>query len=61
MVRAVASTPAPDCPGAVRIVGMDHIVLVTADVERLVAWYRGVLGLTPERSGRGAARRRSRR
>lgn len=28
---------------------MDHIVLVTADVERLVAWYREVLGLEPER------------
>ena len=29
--------------------GMDHIVLVTPDAERLIAWYRDVLGLQPER------------
>jgi glyoxylase I family protein len=28
---------------------MDHIVLVTPDAERLIAWYRDVLGLEPER------------
>jgi catechol 2,3-dioxygenase-like lactoylglutathione lyase family enzyme len=32
-----------------RVVGLDHIVLVTPDAERLIAWYSGVLGLTPER------------
>jgi catechol 2,3-dioxygenase-like lactoylglutathione lyase family enzyme len=33
----------------VRFSGPDHIVLVTPDVERLVAWYRDELGLAPER------------
>jgi glyoxylase I family protein len=32
-----------------RVTGLDHIVLVTADAERLIAWYREVLGLAPER------------
>ena len=32
-----------------RFSGPDHIVLVTPDVERLVAWYRDELGLAPER------------
>ncbi len=31
------------------VVGLDHIVLVTADAERLIAWYGEVLGLAPER------------
>jgi len=29
----------------VRIIGLDHVVLLVADVERSVAWYRDVLGL----------------
>ena len=34
-------------PGAhgLRVTGLDHIVLVTPDVEATVAWYRDVLGL----------------
>jgi glyoxylase I family protein len=32
-----------------RVTGLDHIVLVTPDAERLIAWYRDVLGLQPER------------
>lgn len=28
---------------------LDHIVLDVADVERSLAWYSGLLGLTPER------------
>lgn len=32
-----------------RITGLDHIVLNTADAERALAWYTGVLGLTGER------------
>lgn len=32
-----------------RVVGLDHIVLVTADAERLIAWYGDVLGLSVER------------
>lgn len=32
-----------------RVTGMDHIVLVTSDAERLIAWYRDVLDLQPER------------
>ena len=34
---------------AVRVTGMDHVVLMVADVERSVAWYRDVLGLPVER------------
>jgi catechol 2,3-dioxygenase-like lactoylglutathione lyase family enzyme len=30
-------------------IGPDHVVLVSPDVERLVAWYRDELGLTTER------------
>lgn len=29
--------------------GLDHIVLNVADVERSLAWYTGLLGLSPER------------
>lgn len=32
-----------------RFSGPDHIVLVSPDVERLVAWYQEELGLAPER------------
>lgn len=32
-----------------RITGLDHIVLVSPDADRLVAWYRDVLGLEPVR------------
>lgn len=31
------------------VTGLDHIVLVVADVERSLAWYIGELGLRPER------------
>ncbi|HEY3834736.1 MAG TPA: VOC family protein [Acidimicrobiia bacterium] len=31
------------------VTGLDHIVLVSADVERSLAFYTGVLGLEPER------------
>ena len=34
---------------AVRVIGMDHIVLLTADVERALAFYTQVLGLAPVR------------
>ncbi len=33
----------------VRVIGLDHVVLVVSDVERSVAWYRDTLGLVPER------------
>jgi catechol 2,3-dioxygenase-like lactoylglutathione lyase family enzyme len=33
----------------VRFVGPDHLVLVSPDPERLVAWYRDELGIRPER------------
>jgi catechol 2,3-dioxygenase-like lactoylglutathione lyase family enzyme len=33
----------------VRIEALDHIVLVTPEPERLIDWYRTVLGLRPER------------
>lgn len=36
-------------PPAVRVVGLDHIVLVTPDVERSLEFYMEVLGLTGER------------
>lgn len=32
-----------------RITGLDHLVLVTPDVERSLGFYCDVLGLTPER------------
>jgi glyoxylase I family protein len=32
-----------------RVAGPDHLVLVSPDPERLVAWYRDELGLEPER------------
>ncbi len=32
-----------------RVAGLDHIVLVTPDAERLIAWYGDVLGLAAER------------
>ena len=35
--------------GAVRVTGLDHIVLAVADVERSLAWYCDELGLAPER------------
>jgi catechol 2,3-dioxygenase-like lactoylglutathione lyase family enzyme len=33
----------------VEVVGLDHIVLVTPDVERALAWYTGLLGLEGDR------------
>lgn len=33
----------------VRAVGIDHVVLRVADVERSVTWYHELLGLEPER------------
>ena len=35
--------------GAVRVTGLDHIVLRVADVEASIAFYAGELGLEPER------------
>lgn len=32
-----------------KVTGIDHIVFVSPDVERLLAWYVDVLGLRPER------------
>ena len=32
-----------------QLTGPDHLVLVSPDVERLVAWYCDELGLAPER------------
>jgi catechol 2,3-dioxygenase-like lactoylglutathione lyase family enzyme len=32
-----------------RLIGPDHIVLVSSDPERMVAWYCDQLGATPER------------
>ena len=32
-----------------RLTAPDHVVLVSSDPERLVAWYRDELGLEPER------------
>jgi catechol 2,3-dioxygenase-like lactoylglutathione lyase family enzyme len=33
----------------VRVIGLDHLVLNTPDVERSLAWYRDELGLEPVR------------
>jgi glyoxylase I family protein len=35
--------------GPMQLTGPDHVVLVSPDPERLVAWYRDELGLAPER------------
>lgn len=32
-----------------RVTGLDHVVLLTPDPERLIAWYARVLGLQPLR------------
>jgi catechol 2,3-dioxygenase-like lactoylglutathione lyase family enzyme len=32
-----------------KVVGLDHVVIVTADVERSLAWYERALGLAGER------------
>ena len=32
-----------------RVTGLDHVVLLTPDPERLLAWYTSVLGLEPLR------------
>ena len=34
---------------AVRVIGLDHVVLIVADVEASVRWYRDVLGMSIER------------
>ncbi|MEZ5218238.1 MAG: VOC family protein [Ilumatobacteraceae bacterium] len=39
----------PTTAPAVRVTGLDHLVLVTADVERSLAFYAGTLGLATER------------
>jgi catechol 2,3-dioxygenase-like lactoylglutathione lyase family enzyme len=36
-------------PPSIRVVELDHIVLSCSDVERTLAWYSDVLGLTPVR------------
>jgi catechol 2,3-dioxygenase-like lactoylglutathione lyase family enzyme len=33
----------------VRVTGLDHVVIVTPDVERSLAWYEGMLGLQGDR------------
>lgn len=38
-----------------RVTGLDHVVLITPDPERLVAWYVDVLGLEPLRLERWRA------
>jgi catechol 2,3-dioxygenase-like lactoylglutathione lyase family enzyme len=35
--------------GPMRVIGLDHIVLNVADVERSLAWYVGLIGLEPVR------------
>jgi catechol 2,3-dioxygenase-like lactoylglutathione lyase family enzyme len=32
-----------------KVTGLDHVVILTADAERSLAWYQGVLGLAGER------------
>lgn len=34
----------------INVIGMDHIVLHCADVERTLGWYTGLLGLAPVRA-----------
>ncbi|HET9730939.1 MAG TPA: VOC family protein [Acidimicrobiia bacterium] len=34
---------------AVRVIGVDHVVINSTDIERSIAWYCDELGLAPER------------
>ncbi len=34
---------------AMQVIGLDHVVLTVADVERSLAWYRDIVGLAPTR------------
>jgi glyoxylase I family protein len=45
----IETTDAPDSATALRIAGLDHVVLRVADLERAIEFYRGVLGCRVER------------
>jgi glyoxylase I family protein len=45
----LASRPASTANPAVRIKGLDHVVLRVADMDRAIAFYENVLGLNVER------------
>src|SRR4028119_2028335 len=48
--RATWLTPGRTYPAAMgNVIGLDHIVLLTTDVERSLAWWTGPLGLTGDR------------
>jgi len=54
MAPVLAASPPTRCGARVygspvRVTGFDHIVLLSSDVERSVAFYRDQLGLEPER------------
>src|SRR5260370_2203629 len=44
----LASRPSPAAP-ALRVKGLDHVVLRVADIDRAIAFYEQVLGLNVER------------
>lgn len=50
-LRPAAAVPADAVPAddALRVVGLDHIVLRVADIDRAIAFYEAVLGLHVER------------
>jgi len=47
----VSGGPAPAALGGVPLQGISEIILVVADVERSVAFYRDVVGLLPDNLG----------
>src|SRR3954447_12594858 len=45
-MSSIMSTPClPSTMTAIRVTGLDHLVLSVGDVERSLAWYQGFLGL----------------
>jgi len=48
-VGAVSEAAAPGASVEVSVIGFDHLVLVTPDVDRSLRFYVGSLGLQPER------------
>ena len=45
----LATRAASPAPSAVRVMGLDHVVLRVADIDRAIAFYEAVLGLHVER------------
>ena len=49
------SSPVPSLSGMVKVIGLDHVVLLSSDVERALDWWTGELGLAGDRVERWRA------